>query len=218
MSRRPSPDSRTLHAAITANPARLREVSTIQHAPATFADALDCGAHAAIGAGLGVLLAHGVMLWTNGSTAGHYILAALFGVVACTLRSAQLHESRTVRQSATFADIEPLEAPETPAFVPGDDKGRTLVRMHPLAAKLARFAAKLPAHDYRLAYSLWSGGGKIFSRAEYDRVREQLRIAGICDGGWTVTARGRNVLEAWAAGRVEPEIVHRLRGNNERMD
>jgi len=193
------------------NPA-VREVEAEYSLDApSMADVWQCAAFAGVAAAFAFGLAHwfAVIAGIPGY-ATQTGLAGLIGLMALIGYAYLLHVARRTRQRATF-DRRPGDTMQAPDFVPVADSPRTLVLDFKLRPKVEQWARLVQAEEYRLAYPLWTGKGKVFSRGEYDLVRASLRALSY-EADDQLTQRGRNAVGRWAVGSFQAREVHVLRG------
>jgi len=217
MTRQRKPRTSQFHQTVAPNVARMQSVEVTQGTDARASDALNAGAYAVTAGILAAVTAHGVALLVSWPTNGIELVAGgLSGLIMFAVRTWQINDSRLIKQRASFYNVDD-EGADSARFLPTQNKRTLLVRMHPFAEQMCRLAQELPARDYRLSYTLWtSGKHKIFTRAEFERVRAIMLKHGICrtignSNELEVTGRGRNVLTAWASGLVDEDIVNETR-------
>jgi hypothetical protein len=207
--KRPVPERQRLFLTTAlANPG-IREIEAESGDAAPFSDVLQAAAFGVICGGMAALVAHGIALaMARSGFAAQLVAFGAVGLIATLVRAGQIVDSRRTRQWARFDEIP--ESPQTPDFVPTSDAPRTLVLDTPLRPKLTAWAKALPAAGHSLTYRQWVGRGRLFSRAEFEHIRQTMAALAY-EKDNALTAAGRDAVGRWAVGNMTAREVHALR-------
>lgn len=207
----PAPEMVKLFSATAMAHPGLREAGVEHATPSQWSDVGQATGFSFVAAGFAGLIGQSIA-WALAlpGYALQSLLAGGFGLIALFFWAWYSADSRRTRQWAAFD--EPRADPEPPGreFVPVAEGSRTLVPDTRLRRNVIRFAELLPGVGYSLAYRQWTGRGRLFSRGEFDTVREAMRRLEYEEAG-QVTQAGRSAIGRWRLGNFTADENDRLR-------